>query len=184
MVIKLAEVTIDDILEGAMILHKEIGQGLLPDEEATRAFGQWLAQHMKKGDIILLYGDLGAGKTTLVQGLLTSLGYGGAVTSPTFTLVHEYEADLPVFHFDLYRLTEPDQVWDIGWADYLKGEGLLCVEWPERLGHLKPLEALSIKLEPVEMSNGQIGRQVELTGVEESAQAIVREWKKACTCLD
>ncbi|QGG49103.1 tRNA (adenosine(37)-N6)-threonylcarbamoyltransferase complex ATPase subunit type 1 TsaE [Heliorestis convoluta] len=165
-------------------MQREVGQGILIDEKATDAFGCWLAQYMAKDDILLLFGDLGAGKTTLVQALVRALGYDGAVTSPTFTLVHEYEGNIPIYHFDLYRLTEPEEVWDIGWSHYLQGQGLLCIEWPERLGHLMPEEALQVRLVPIERSNGEIARRMELNGSGEKAQQIVREWNQACTSLD
>ncbi|MBM7866131.1 tRNA (adenosine(37)-N6)-threonylcarbamoyltransferase complex ATPase subunit type 1 TsaE [Heliomicrobium gestii] len=162
-------------------------QTILPDEAATEAFGKWLAERVQRGDILLLYGDLGAGKTTLVRGLARSFGYTGRVTSPTFTLVHEYEGQVPIYHFDLYRLDEPDHVWEIGWADYLRGEGILCIEWPERLGSLLPEEALTIRLSHLEESPCSEagdpvidGRLVEVTGRGEHSEALVKEWKATC----
>ncbi|MZP29892.1 tRNA (adenosine(37)-N6)-threonylcarbamoyltransferase complex ATPase subunit type 1 TsaE [Heliobacterium undosum] len=169
---------------------------MLPDESATEELGRWLAERVQPGDILLLHGDLGAGKTTLVRGLARSLGYGGRVTSPTFTLVHEYEGRVPIYHFDLYRLGEPDQVWEIGWADYLRGEGVLCIEWPERLGGLIPDEALTIRLSHLDEEgetvgvrvnevegNVAAGRIVELTGLGERPEALVKEWRETCTFL-
>ncbi|MTV48943.1 tRNA (adenosine(37)-N6)-threonylcarbamoyltransferase complex ATPase subunit type 1 TsaE [Heliobacillus mobilis] len=165
-------------------MYESSWQGFLPDERATEALGGWLAQRVRPGDVLLLYGDLGAGKTTLVRGLARSLGYEGRVTSPTFTLVHEYEGSLSLYHFDLYRLDDPEEVWDIGWSDYLRGDGVLCVEWPERLDHLLPEEALTIRLTRDDSATADEGRRVELIGRGEKPLALVKELETACTSLD
>lgn len=100
----------------------------------TEALAQKLAGTLKAGDVLALDGDLGAGKTAFTRGLARGLGFEGAVTSPTFTIVNEYEGGrLPLFHFDLYRLSSPEELFDIGWEDYLDRGGVCCVEW-SRLG--------------------------------------------------
>lgn len=100
----------------------------------TEALAQRLAQTLKAGDVLALDGDLGAGKTAFTRGLARGLGFDGPVTSPTFTIVNEYEGGrLPLFHFDLYRLSSPEELFDIGWEDYLDRGGVCCVEW-SRLG--------------------------------------------------
>ncbi len=96
--------------------------------------------------ILLLYGDLGAGKTCLAGGILKALGVDGYVTSPTFTLVNEYEGRLAVAHFDLYRLDDPDELYDIGFDEYLDGERVALIEWPERAGELIPATYLKVTI--------------------------------------
>lgn len=98
--------------------------------EETEALGQRLARTLRPGDVIALDGDLGAGKTAFTRGLARGLGYSGQVTSPTFTIVNEYDGGrLSLFHFDLYRLSSPEELFDIGWEDYLDRGGVCCVEW-------------------------------------------------------
>lgn len=99
-----------------------------------------MAQHLNSGDIILLHGDLGMGKSVFCRALIRALCHDEAleVPSPTFTLVQIYEAGgLAIWHFDLYRLADPDEIYETGWEEALAG-GIVLVEWPERLGSLKP----------------------------------------------
>ena len=104
-------------------------------EQETEALARELAKTLSPGDVLALEGDLGAGKTAFTRGLAAGLGYPGRVTSPTFTIVNEYEGGrLPLFHFDLYRLTSPEELFDIGWEDYLDRGGVCCVEWSQRGG--------------------------------------------------
>jgi tRNA threonylcarbamoyladenosine biosynthesis protein TsaE len=119
----------------------------LPNLTATQALGRWLGETAKRGDCLLLSGDLGAGKTSLAQGLAAGLGVTESVTSPTFTLLNEYRARLPLYHIDLYRL-EPAEVVGIGLAEYwLEPRGLTVIEWPERLPEpLLPEEFLTLTL--------------------------------------
>jgi tRNA threonylcarbamoyladenosine biosynthesis protein TsaE len=120
---------------------------LTHNAKETRAFAARLATQVQRGDLLLLHGDLGAGKTTFAQGLAEGLGIAAGVTSPTFTLVQEYRGGrLPLYHFDLYRLGGPDEVFDLGFFDYLEQGGVVVVEWPERLGESLPDERLDITL--------------------------------------
>ena len=108
-------------------------QEWLDSAAATEALGAQLAQRLKPGCVLELHGDLGAGKTTLVRGLLRALGHRGAVKSPTYTLVEPYQIDSwRVFHWDLYRLTDPEELEFLGLRDQLDGEAALLIEWPER----------------------------------------------------
>ena len=101
-------------------------------EQDTEALGCRLAQTLKPGDVIAFTGDLGAGKTAFTRGLARGLGVAERVTSPTFTIVNEYEGGrLPLFHFDMYRLGSSDELFDIGWEDYLARGGVCAVEWSE-----------------------------------------------------
>lgn len=98
----------------------------------TEDVGRRLAQVLKPGDVVALRGSLGMGKTAFVRGLAAGLGYPGHVQSPTFTVVNEYDGGrLDLFHFDLYRLTSPDELFDVGWEDYLDRGGVCAVEWSE-----------------------------------------------------
>ena len=100
----------------------------------TEALGVALAQRLSPGDVIAYRGDLGAGKTAFTRGLACGLGISMAVTSPTYTIVNEYLGGrLPLFHFDMYRLTCGDDLFDIGWDDYLERGGVCAVEWSENV---------------------------------------------------
>ena len=100
--------------------------------QETEALGERLAAVLRPGDVVAYTGDLGAGKTAFTRGLARGLGVPDRVTSPTFTIVNEYEGGrLPLFHFDLYRMESPEELFDIGWEDYLARGGVCAVEWSE-----------------------------------------------------
>jgi len=100
--------------------------------EETAALGEKLASHLVPGDLIAFSGDLGAGKTVFTGGIARGLGIEGYITSPTFTIVNEYlQGRMPLFHFDLYRLSSEEELFDIGWEDYLCRKGVCVVEWSE-----------------------------------------------------
>lgn len=103
----------------------------LDSPEATRAAGEALGVVLASGDLVLLYGELGAGKTTFVQGLARGLGATEDVTSPTFALVHEYAGRLPIYHLDLYRIDDPEALEHLGLDEMLQSGGVMVVEWPE-----------------------------------------------------
>ena len=102
-------------------------------EKETENFGEQLAGKLMPGAVVALYGGLGAGKTAFVRGMARGLGLSACVTSPTFTIVNEYYGKVPLFHFDMYRLSGPDELFDIGWEDYLCREGICAVEWSENI---------------------------------------------------
>jgi tRNA threonylcarbamoyladenosine biosynthesis protein TsaE len=124
---------------------------ILADEAATRAFGASLAGVLEAGDVILLDGPLGAGTTTLVRGLLEALGHQGAVPSPSFAIVQPYDdLALPLWHADLYRISDPSELDELG-LDSILGDGVLVVEWPGHAGQgAWPPTALALSLEPRE----------------------------------
>ena len=102
--------------------------------EETEKVGAALAEKLNPGTVIAYRGDLGAGKTAFTRGLARGLGYREPVTSPTYTIVNEYLGGrLPLFHFDMYRLASSDDLWDIGWEDYLDRGGVCAVEWSENV---------------------------------------------------
>jgi len=108
-------------------------------EEETRRCAKLLAGGLKAGDIVLLQGDLGAGKTTFVKGLAQALKVSPKkVNSPTFVLMNHYKGKLPIYHFDLYRLGNPKELDSLDFDDYFYGEGISLIEWPERLGEYQP----------------------------------------------
>ena len=119
--------------------------------EETEALGEALARRLEPGTVIAFTGDLGAGKTAFVRGLARGLGVRERVTSPTFTIVNEYEGGrLPLFHFDMYRLGSADELFHIGWEDYLARNGVCAVEWSENVD-----EALDGDTIRVDISRGE-----------------------------
>ena len=119
----------------------------LENAAATEALGAALAPLLRAGDAICLSGDLGAGKSTLARGLIAARTGAREAPSPTFAFVETYEAaDLSLWHFDLYRLEAPGDVWELGYEDALE-DGAALIEWPERIGALAPENALSLRLE-------------------------------------
>ncbi|MEQ1751259.1 MAG: tRNA (adenosine(37)-N6)-threonylcarbamoyltransferase complex ATPase subunit type 1 TsaE [Prosthecobacter sp.] len=112
---------------------------LLATPEATYEWGAQLAQSLNAGDVVALCGNLGAGKTQATKGIVAGLGSRADVTSPTFTLVHEYlDGRVPVFHFDFYRMDESAQVLTVGWDDFLDEPGVVIVEWADLFPDLLP----------------------------------------------
>ena len=120
----------------------------LPDEDATVAVGARLASASCGHGVIALQGNLGSGKTTLCRGLIRALGHTGAVKSPTYTLVEPYEiGDARVLHYDLYRLADPEEVEFLGMRDFLDGNTLTLIEWPEKAKGFMPPVDLELTLE-------------------------------------
>ena len=115
--------------------------------EQTELLGKKLAAFLRPGDVIAYYGDLGAGKTAFTRGLAAGLGIREAVTSPTYTIVNEYlSGRMPLFHFDMYRLSSSEELFDIGWEDYLARGGVCAVEWSENVADALT-DAISITIE-------------------------------------
>ena len=131
----------------------------------TEAVGAALAKQLKPGSIIAYTGDLGAGKTAITRGLARGLGCTDPVTSPTYTIVNEYlSGRLPLFHFDMYRLASSDDLWDIGWEDYLDRGGVCAVEWSENVADAME-NAIWVRIE----KTGDDSRRITIEGVEENA---------------
>ena len=132
-------------------------------EQETEALGASLAQRLGPGDVVAYRGDLGAGKTAFTRGLARGLGCTGRVTSPTFTIVNEYEGQLPLFHFDLYRLGDEEELWDIGWEDYLSRGGVCAVEWSESFPGTLPPDHITVTIRRCPEQEGW--RRITIEGV-------------------
>jgi tRNA threonylcarbamoyladenosine biosynthesis protein TsaE len=132
------------------------------DPEATTAVGGALAPFLRPGDVVSLTGDLGAGKTTLVQGTARALGVEEAVLSPTFTLVREYRGAMPVYHLDVYRLDRIQDVLDLGFEEILDRGGIVFIEWGDAIEVLLPPTHLQIELKLLD--GDDFGRRLVVTG--------------------
>ncbi len=132
----------------------------------TEAFGEQLAKRLYPGCVLAFTGSLGMGKTALTRGLARGLGCRGRVTSPTFTIVNEYDGALSLFHFDLYRLSSSDELYDIGWDDYLARGGVCAVEWSERVADALPPETVTVD---IARGAGDDERIITVTGLEEGS---------------
>ena len=133
--------------------------------EETERVGAALGKILKPGTVLAYRGDLGAGKTAFTRGLARGLGYAEPVTSPTYTIVNEYLGGrLPLFHFDMYRLASSDDLWDIGWEDYLDRNGIAAVEWSENVA-----DALENAILVTIHKTGETSRRIEIEGGEDLA---------------
>lgn len=126
----------------------------------TRALGRSLAQKLLPGDVLLLWGNLGAGKSEMTRGIAEGLGVSGPVTSPSFTILNVYDdGRIPLYHFDWYRLESAEELYEMGMDEYLGGDGVAVVEWPSQCPEAIPETYLSVKLVPV----GETEREITLT---------------------
>ena len=114
--------------------------------QETEQFGEEVAKSLRGGDVLAFTGSLGMGKTAFTRGLARGLGCRGRVTSPTFTIVNEYDGKTPLFHFDMYRLGSSDELFDIGWEDYLDRGGVCAVEWSERVSDALPDDTIYVDI--------------------------------------
>lgn len=139
--------------------------------DETQALGQRLTKRLLPGDVIAYFGDLGAGKTALTRGIAQGLGVTDLVTSPTYTIVNEYlTGRIPLFHFDMYRLGSSDELFDIGWEDYLARGGVCAVEWSENVEDaLRDAIHITIEKDPLEPDTRRItiegGSRFEAAGI-------------------
>ena len=138
---------------------------LTRSEAETEALGARLAAALNPGAVVAYRGGLGMGKTAFTRGLARGLGYKGRVTSPTFTIVNEYEGGrLPLFHFDMYRLEGADALFDIGWEDYLDRGGVCAVEWSELTEEALPPETVFVTI--ARSPEGENARAITIEGVD------------------
>ena len=131
-------------------------------ERETEQLGERLAQKLPDGAVVAMYGDLGAGKTAFVRGMARGMGIDMRVSSPTFTIVNEYLGARELFHFDMYRLGSADELFDIGWEDYLGRGGVCVVEWSENVA--EAFDGSEIKVEITKLS--ETSRKIEIEGAE------------------
>jgi tRNA threonylcarbamoyladenosine biosynthesis protein TsaE len=130
-------------------------------EAETEEIASELAGELKPGDVIALYGPLGAGKTSFVRGLAFGLHCVQPVRSPTFSLINEYSGPLPLYHFDFYRLDGTAEIDDLGWTDYLENDGVLAIEWPEKVRKMLPIPRIEVYLSYL----GGTSRKVEIVAI-------------------
>ena len=128
-----------------------------PDE--TRTFAADMAKRLTAGDVLCLYGDLGAGKTAFVQGLAKGLGIDEPITSPTFTIVNEYEGRLPLYHFDVYRIADSGEMYEVGFDEYVYGEGVSVIEWPQLIADILPDRRYDIEIKK-DLERGENYREI------------------------
>ena len=129
------------------------------NEKETVAVGMEFASKLVPGDVVALRGYLGAGKTAFTRGVAAGLGLDARVSSPTFTIVNEYLGKTPLFHFDLYRLGSSDELFEIGWEDYLERGGVCMVEWSENANDAMPKETIYVNIE----KTGEETREITVT---------------------
>jgi tRNA threonylcarbamoyladenosine biosynthesis protein TsaE len=126
-------------------------------EKETEQIAEEYASGVKPGDVICLYGDLGAGKTQFVKGFVKAFGLSGnEVNSPTFTIINEYEGSIPVYHFDCYRLEREEEALEIGAEEYFYGNGVCIIEWPERILGILPDSRKEIQLKHIAKNSREI----------------------------
>lgn len=141
---------------------------------ATQILGERLGRALTPGAVLALMGDLGAGKTTLTKGIASGLEVADLVHSPTFNLIHEHSGRLPVYHFDLYRLTSPDQLEDLGYEEYFFGDGVCVIEWPEEILHMLPPDHLEVRISTEDEDN----RTFELLATGESSSSVLENLRQ------
>ena len=134
-------------------------------EAETIEWGEKLSRSLKPGDVVAFYGDLGSGKTRTVQGICQGLRCRDQVSSPTFTLINEYLGTLPVYHFDLYRINSDQEIYGLGYEEYLYGDGVCLIEWAERITSLLPENHIKIFLEGRFEQGQEDVRVIRLEGI-------------------
>ena len=138
------------------------------DQKETLTVGEQLGKKAERGTVICVDGDLGVGKTVLAQGIAKGLGVNEPVVSPTFTIVQEYhDGRIPFYHFDVYRIEDPDEMYEIGFEEYFYGDGVCMVEWSELIAELLPPESIHITIRK-DLKQGPDHRMITIEGIEKS----------------
>lgn len=147
------------------------------NEMSTQELGESLGRIAQPGDVVALSGDLGAGKTQLTKGIARGLGIADPVTSPTFNILLVHEGRIPLYHFDLYRLDEPDQLDDIDYFGTIEGDGVSVVEWGDRFAEAVPDDAVVVNLRIVNDEH----RRIDIVGSGVRGAALAAAWVAAAT---
>ena len=134
--------------------------------EETQKFAEEFSKTLEAGDVLCMYGDLGVGKTAFVQGLAKGLGIDEPITSPTFTIVNEYSGRLPLYHFDVYRIGDIEEMEEIGYDDYFYGNGICLIEWANLIEEILPEQIIEITIEK-NLEKGFDYRKITVTGLPE-----------------
>lgn len=142
--------------------------------EETIALGRQIGQLLRPGAVVLLKGDLGAGKTHFSKGVALGLGINETITSPTFTLINEYQGRWPLYHMDFYRLGEPEEAIDLGVDEYFYGQGVCLLEWPEQILGFWPEQFLEITFQTI----NENGRRISLDARGRQYESLLEELKK------
>ena len=132
---------------------------VIKNEEETKKFGEKLCEKLTAGSIVALTGDLGTGKTTLTKAIAAGLGVTDVITSPTFNIVKQYDSGrLPLYHFDVYRIGDVDEMYEIGYEEYFFGDGVCVIEWADLIEEIIPDDAMRIEIEYGEKEGERIYR--------------------------
>lgn len=140
----------------------------------TEKIGFKLGNLLKRGSIVLISGELGVGKTVLTKGIAKGMGIDDYVTSPTFMIVNEHLGDIPLYHFDVYRIDDYTELYDIGYEEYFYGDGVCVIEWPEKIKPLIPEENIFIRMN---MGDTFDERTIEIVSNGEKYDEVVKEMK-------
>ena len=132
--------------------------------EETQKIAEDFAKTLKEGDVLCMYGDLGVGKTAFVQGLAKGLEIDEPITSPTFTIVNEYSGTLQLYHFDVYRIADSDEMYEIGYEEYVYGDGVSVIEWPQLIDDILPEKRYDIEIAK-DYDKGENYRTIEIKEV-------------------
>ncbi|ACL68957.1 tRNA (adenosine(37)-N6)-threonylcarbamoyltransferase complex ATPase subunit type 1 TsaE [Halothermothrix orenii] len=158
-------------------MSQETWQVISDSVGETLKIGKITGELVEPGQIILLAGDLGAGKTVFTRGLAEGLGVDEDVTSPTYNLINEYDGDLPLFHMDLYRLEEEEDIYDIGFEEYLDREGVVVIEWPDIVYDVIPQDFIYVK---IEKSNHDTRRKLTFEAEGEKSKRLLEGLAQKC----
>lgn len=129
--------------------------------EETVELGVKLGSLLGCGDVVCLAGNLGTGKTAFTSGIAVALGVKGYITSPTFTIVNEYNSRIPLYHFDVYRIADPEEMFEIGFEEYLDGNGVVVIEWADLIKDILPDDCIWVEIDK-NLNNGQNIREISI----------------------
>lgn len=141
----------------------------------TELIGEVIAKNLEKGTVLCLDGDLGAGKTTLTQFIAKNFGVKEYITSPTFTIIKEYEGKMPFYHMDVYRIEAEDDMYDLGYEEYIYSEGITIIEWSDKIRNMLPENRINIE---IQRNSTDTGRILYITGKGHTYDKITEELKK------